>query len=380
MTTHKRDYYEVLGVSRNSTDDDLKKAFRKLAFKYHPDRNKEPEAEEKFKEINEAYQILSDKEKRAQYDRFGHAGVGSSPTGANGSSGFGDVSGFGDIFDSFFGGSGFGRSSRAQNSARRGSDLQYTMTVEFEEAIFGAEREFQIHRTESCSRCRGSKSEPGSSVATCGTCQGSGQVRKAQQSVFGQFVQVGDCNNCKGSGKIVSNPCSSCNGQGRERKNRKLAITIPAGIEEDTQVRLTGEGEHGINGGPPGDLYVAFKIKEHDYFVRDGINIKYRLPINIVRASLGTKIKVPTLDGDYEIDIPPGTQTGRIFRVRGRGVAQLRGDRRGDLLVLIDVRIPKKLDSQQQKLMNELGESLPDTFEDDEDKGIFDKFRSAFTN
>ena len=260
MTTHKRDYYEVLGVSRNSSDDDLKKAFRKLAFKYHPDRSKEAGAERKFKEINEAYQILSDKEKRAQYDRFGHAGVGSSSAGANGFSGFGDTSGFGDIFDSFFGGSGFGRSSRTQNSARRGSDLQYTMTVEFEEAIFGAEKEFQIHRTESCNRCRGSKSEPGSSIAICGTCQGSGQVRKAQQSVFGQFVQVGDCNNCKGSGKIVSNPCSACNGQGRERKNRKLAITIPAGIEEDTQVRLTGEGEHGINGGPPGDLYVAFKI------------------------------------------------------------------------------------------------------------------------
>ena len=380
MTTHKRDYYEVLGVSRNSSDDDLKKAFRKLAFKYHPDRNKEAGAEDKFKEINEAYQILSDKEKRAQYDRFGHVGVGSSSAGANGFSGVGDVSGFGDIFDSFFGGSGFGRSSRTQNSARRGSDLQYTMTVEFEAAIFGAEKEFQIHRTESCSRCRGSKSEPGSSIATCGTCQGSGQVRKAQQSVFGQFVQVGDCNNCKGSGKIVSNPCSSCNGQGRERKNRKLAITIPAGIEEDTQVRLTGEGEHGINGGPPGDLYVAFKIKEHDYFVRDGINIKYRLPINVAQASLGAKLKVPTLDGDHEIEIPPGTQTGRIFRVRGRGVAQLRGDRRGDLLVFIDVRIPKTLDSQQQKLMNELGESLPDTYEDDEDKGIFDKFRSAFTN
>ncbi|PZC43231.1 MAG: molecular chaperone DnaJ [Chloroflexi bacterium] len=374
MTTHKRDYYEVLGVSPNSSDDDLKKAFRKLAFKYHPDRNREAGAEGKFKEINEAYQILSDKEKRAQYDRFGHAGVGSSSAGPNGSSGIGD------IFDSFFGGSGVGRSSRTQNSARRGSDLQYTMAVEFEEAIFGSEKEFQIHRTESCSHCRGSKSEPGSSIATCGTCQGSGQVRKAQQSVFGQFVQVGDCNKCKGSGKIVSNPCSSCNGQGRERKNRKLAITIPGGIEEDTQVRLTGEGEHGINGGPPGDLYVAFKIKEHDYFVRDGINIKYRLPINIAQASLGTKLKVPTLDGDYEIEIPPGTQTGRIFRVRGRGVAQLRGDRRGDLLVLIDVRIPKTLDSQQQKLMNELGESLPENFEDDEDKGIFDKFRSAFTN
>ena len=374
MTTHKRDYYEVLEVSRNSSDDDLKKAFRKLAFKYHPDRNKEAGAEDKFKEINEAYQILSDKEKRAQYDRFGHAGIGSSSVGSNGSSGFGD------IFDSFFGGSGFSRSSRTQNSARRGSDLQYTMAVEFEEAIFGSEKEFQIHRTESCSHCRGSKSEPGSSIATCGTCQGSGQVRKAQQSVFGQFVQVGDCNNCKGSGKIVSNPCSSCNGQGRERKNRKLAITIPGGIEEDTQVRLTGEGEHGINGGPPGDLYVAFKIKEHDYFVRDGINIKYRLPINIAQASLGAKLKVPTLDGDHEIGIPPGTQTGRIFRVRGRGVAQLRGDRRGDLLVFIDVRIPKTLDSQQQKLMNELGESLPESFEDDEDKGIFDKFRSAFTN
>ena len=380
MTTQKRDYYEVLGVPRSSSDDDLKKAFRKLAFKYHPDRNKEAGAEDKFKEVNEAYQVLSDKEKRAQYDRFGHAGLGSASGGNGGFSGFGDVSGFGDIFDSFFGGSGFGRSSNSRSSARRGSDLQYTMSVEFEEAIFGAEKEFQIHRTESCSRCRGSKSEPGSSIATCGTCQGSGQVRKAQQSVFGQFVQVGDCSKCRGSGKIISDPCASCNGQGRERKNRKLAITIPAGIEEDTQVRLTGEGEHGINGGPTGDLYVAFKINDHEYFVRDGINIKYRLAINIAQASLGTKIEVPTLDGAHEIEIPPGTQTGRIFRVRGRGVAQLRGDRRGDLLVLIDVRIPKKLDSKQEELMTELAKSLPDVFEDEEDRGIFDKFRSAFTN
>ena len=374
MTTQKRDYYDILGVSRNASEDDLKKAFRKLAFQYHPDRNKEASAEEKFKEINEAYQVLSDPEKRSQYDRFGHAGLGGS---ASAGDGFGGFSGFGDIFDSFFGGSGFGGSTRSRNSARRGSDLQVTMTVEFEDAVFGTEKDFEVNRTESCSKCRGSKSEPGSSVSNCGTCGGSGQVRKAQQSVFGQFVQVADCGSCRGQGKVVSDPCTQCRGQGRERAKRKLAVTIPPGIEEDTQIRLTNEGEHGINGGPPGDLYIAFRIEEHEYFIRDGINIRYELPVNIAQASLGALIDVPTLDGRVELSVPAGTQPGQIFRIKGKGVAQLQGNRRGDQLVTIDVKVPKKLNKDQKSLLEELGESFP-TIDVEDSDGIFNKFKNTF--
>ena len=374
MTTQKRDYYDILGVPKNASDDDLKKAFRKLAFQYHPDRNKESGAEEKFKEINEAYQVLSDPEKRSQYDRFGHAGLSGS---ASGGDGFGGFSGFGDIFDSFFGGSGFGGSTRNRNSARRGGDLQVTMTVEFEEAVFGTEKDFEVNRIETCSKCRGSKSEPGSTVANCGTCGGSGQVRKAQQSVFGQFVQVADCGACRGQGKVVSNPCGKCRGQGRERVNRKLAVTIPPGIEEDTQIRLTNEGEHGVNGGPPGDLYIGFKVKGHKHFLREGINIRYQLPINIAQASLGSLVYVPTLDGRVELNVPAGTQPGQVFRMKGKGVAQLQGNRRGDQLVTIDVKVPKKLSKEQKILLEQLLDSFPDSDEDDKE-GIFDKFKNTF--
>tara|TARA_B100000676_G_C18088649_1_gene857405 strand:- start:5667 stop:6797 length:1131 start_codon:yes stop_codon:yes gene_type:complete len=374
MTTQKRDYYDILGVPKNASDDDLKKAFRKLAFQYHPDRNKESGAEEKFKEINEAYQVLSDPEKRSQYDRFGHAGLSGS---ASGGDGFGGFSGFGDIFDSFFGGSGFGGSTRNRNSARRGGDLQVTMTVEFEEAVFGTEKDFEVNRIETCSKCRGSKSEPGSTVANCGTCGGSGQVRKAQQSVFGQFVQVADCGACRGQGKVVSNPCGKCRGQGRERVNRKLAVTIPPGIEEDTQIRLTNEGEHGVNGGPPGDLYIGFKVKGHKHFLREGINIRYQLPINIAQASLGSLVYVPTLDGRVELNVPAGTQPGQVFRMKGKGVAQLQGNRRGDQLVTIDVKVPKKLSKEQKILLEQLRDSFPDSDEDDKE-GIFDKFKNTF--
>ena len=374
MTTQKRDYYDILGVPKNASDDDLKKAFRKLAFQYHPDRNKESGAEEKFKEINEAYQVLSDPEKRSQYDRFGHAGLSGS---ASGGDGFGGFSGFGDIFDSFFGGSGFGGSTRNRNSARRGGDLQVTMTVEFEEAVFGTEKDFEVNRIETCSKCRGSKSEPGSTVANCGTCGGSGQVGKAQQSVFGQFVQVADCGACRGQGKVVSNPCGKCRGQGRERVNRKLAVTIPPGIEEDTQIRLTNEGEHGVNGGPPGDLYIGFKVKGHKHFLREGINIRYQLPINIAQASLGSLVYVPTLDGRVELNVPAGTQPGQVFRMKGKGVAQLQGNRRGDQLVTIDVKVPKKLSKEQKILLEQLLDSFPDSDEDDKE-GIFDKFKNTF--
>lgn len=374
MTTQKRDYYDILGVPKNASDDDLKKAFRKLAFQYHPDRNKESGAEEKFKEINEAYQVLSDPEKRSQYDRFGHAGLSGS---ASGGDGFGGFSGFGDIFDSFFGGSGFGGSTRNRNSARRGGDIEVTMTVEFEEAVFGTEKDFEVNRIETCSKCRGSKSEPGSTVANCGTCGGSGQVRKAQQSVFGQFVQVADCGACRGQGKVVSNPCGKCRGQGRERVNRKLAVTIPPGIEEDTQIRLTNEGEHGVNGGPPGDLYIGFKVKGHKHFLREGINIRYQLPINIAQASLGSLVYVPTLDGRVELNVPAGTQPGQVFRMKGKGVAQLQGNRRGDQLVTIDVKVPKKLSKEQKILLEQLRDSFPDSDEDDKE-GIFDKFKNTF--
>jgi molecular chaperone DnaJ len=372
MATQKKDYYEVLGVSRDASDDELKKAFRKLAFKYHPDRNKEDGAEDKFKEINEAHQILSDKEKRAQYDRFGHSGLNGH---SSSSAGFGD---FGDVFDSFFGGSGSSRSSQRRSSARRGSDLQYTMSIEFDAAVFGAEKEFEINRIESCGKCRGSKNEPGTKITSCKTCNGVGQIRKSQQSFLGQVVQVADCDACYGSGKYITTPCSQCRGQGRERNKRKLAVKIPAGIEEDNQIRLTGEGEHGIEGGPPGDLYVAFKIKEHSYFVRDGVNIIYRLPINVAQAALGSKLVVPTLEGEENLQIPAGTQSMQTFRLKGKGVAQLRGSRRGDQLVTVDVQIPNKLTDEQKKIFEKLKDTLPDADEDKKDsKGFFGKFKST---
>ena len=251
------------------------------------------------------------------------------------------------------------------------------MDIVFEEAVFGTEKEFDINRVESCGKCRGSRSEPGSDVETCPNCNGTGQVRRAQQSVFGQFVQVADCNSCRGQGKTIKNPCTNCRGQGRERKDRKMAVTIPPGIEEDTQIRLTGEGEHGTNGGPPGDLYVAFRIEDHEYFVRDGINIRCRLPINITQAALGATLSVPTLGGNEDIDIPAGTQSGQIFRLRGKGVAQLRGSRRGDQLVTIDVRIPGKLSTEQKDLLEQLSQVLPDV-EQEEGEGIFSKFKNAF--
>ncbi len=375
MTTRKRDFYEVLGVSRNASDEDLKKAFRRLAFEYHPDRNKENGAEDKFKEINEAYQVLSDQDKRARYDQFGHAGL--SGSAGSGFGGFDNMGGFGDIFDSFFGGAGFGRTNNRRNSSVRGSDLQYTMSVKFEEAIFGTEKQFDIRRIESCGRCRGSKSEPGAEIETCSTCSGTGQIRRSQQSVLGQFVQVADCNSCRGDGKTIKEYCKQCRGQGRERRSRTMAVTVPPGIEEDTQIRLTGEGEHGVNGGPSGDLYVAFQIEDHDYFVREGINIKSRLPINMAEASLGATISVPTMEGNQDIDIPAGTQNGQMFRIKGGGVAQLRGSRRGDQIVTVEVKIPSKLSSQQKELLEQLKDTLAEEKLESE-AGFFDRFKNTF--
>ena len=358
MTTSKQDFYDTLGISRNASEEDIKKAFRRLALEYHPDRNKRDGAEERFKEINEAYQVLSDPQKRSNYDRFGHAGVGSNG-GARGFEGFEDFGGFGDIFDAFFGG-GFGTRTRT-TSAKRGANLQHSVTVDFEQAVFGTEYEFEIQRTETCSKCKGSRSEPGTSPTTCSNCEGTGQVRRAHQSVFGQFVQVATCGSCRGEGRIITQPCSSCRGTGRERRSPKLAVSIPAGIESGTQIRLSGEGEPGANGGPPGDLYVSVRVKGHPVFQREGYYILYAMRINVAQAALGASVTVSTLDGETKLEIPAGTQSGDVIRLKGKGVPHLRSrQKRGDQLISVVVEMPKSLTDEQRLLFEELAKSLGD--------------------
>jgi molecular chaperone DnaJ len=372
-----RDYYDILGVGRGVGEEDIRKAFRKKAMEFHPDRNKSADAEDKFKEINEAYQVLSDPNKRARYDQFGKAGVGSGPGQPfDGSDGFG---GFGDIFDSFFG-SGSGRRRQAQ----RGSDLQHRVVLSFEESVFGAEREVDLTRLEDCGTCSGAGNDPGTPLETCNTCKGNGQVRRAQRSVFGQFTQVITCASCQGRGSIIKTPCSNCRGGGKERMTRKIAVDIPAGVESGMQVRLTGEGDASSEGGGTGNLYVYIDVQEHQYFDRDGSDLTYILPVNIAEAALGAHKAVPTLDGDdEELKLPQGTQPGTEFRIKGKGVPHLHGNRRGDLRVTVDVRVPGSLDSRQQELLQELSKSFAAANEDaekggygeEDDKGIFDKIK-----
>ena len=351
-----QDYYAVLGVARNASDEEIRRAFRRKAMEYHPDRNKNADAEEKFKEINEAYQVLLDAKKRGQYDRFGRAGVGS---GAHGGSspfdGFDDFGGFGDIFDSFFGNA----SARAGRQPRRGGDLQQQVTLSFEEAVFGAHREVEINRLEVCHHCSGAGNEPGTSVETCSDCRGAGQVRRSQRSVFGQFTQVVGCPACRGRGSVIATPCTNCRGAGRERRKRKIEVKIPGGVESGMQVRLSGEGDAGSDGGGSGNLYVGVNVQEHSLFRRDGTDILYTLPLNIAEAALGVEKTIPTIDGfDEELKLPQGTQPGTEFRIRNKGVPHLHSNRRGDLRVLADVRIPGSLNSHQRELMEELARSF----------------------
>ena len=375
MTTKKRDYYEVLGLARDSSEEGVRKAFRKLALEYHPDRNKSVGAAEKFKEINEAYQVLTDPKKRADYDRFGHEGLAQNGRGFDGFDNFG---GFGDIFDAFFGGS----STRGRSSARRGADLQYRMPIAFEEAVFGVEREFELTRTEVCGHCKGVKSEPGSAPTMCSNCGGTGQVRRNHQSIFGQFVQVATCGTCRGEGRLVTRPCSRCRGTGREQRNRKLAITVPAGIEGGTQIRLAGEGEPGFRGGPPGDLYVSVRVKAHPLFEREGDDIVHRRTVNVAQAALGVTITVPTVDGEEEIEIPQGAQTGDVIRLKGKGVPHLGNRRqRGDHLVTLLVSTPRVLTEEQRRLLQELSKTLgDDAGTPRDDKSWFDKIKDSLGN
>ncbi|HAA94967.1 MAG TPA: molecular chaperone DnaJ [Dehalococcoidia bacterium] len=369
------DYYDLLGVSRGVGDEDIRKAFRRKAMEFHPDRNKSPDAEEKFKEINEAYQVLSDANKRAQYDQFGKAGVGANGGAGQPFDGFDVFGGFGDIFDSFFG-DGTGRRAR---QAQRGSDLQQRVVLNFEEAVFGAEREVEVTRLENCSVCSGAGNEPGTPLDTCNTCKGNGQVRRAQRSVFGQFTQVTTCTSCQGRGTIIKTVCSNCRGGGKERKSRKIAVNIPAGVESGIQVRLTGEGDAGSEGGGPGNLYVYLDVQEHQFFHREGSDLIYELPINIAEAALGVDKSIPTLDGDdEELSLPQGTQPGSEFRIRGKGVPHLNGSRRGDLRVSVDVRVPGSLDDRQRELLEELADSFgTPTGDGGDDKGLFDKIKEA---
>ena len=371
----KRDYYEVLGVSKGASEEQIRKAFRKKAMDYHPDRNKNPDAEEKFKEVNEAYQVLMEPQKRAQYDRFGHAGVTSSGGFSRDFEGFDVFGGFGDIFDSFFGdAAGRGQGRRSQ----RGNDVQYGVTLPFEDAVFGVEREVEVTRVEKCRECHGSGSNPGTNPGKCDTCRGVGQVRRAQRSVFGQFTQVTTCPTCRGKGTVITSPCNSCHGVGTERRTRKIAVRIPAGVEGGMQIRLTGEGDVGINGGPSGNLYIHISVKEHAFFHRDGDDLVYELPINFVQATLGDDVEVPTLNGRETLKIPAGTQPGAVFRIKGKGVPQVNGHRRGDLLVPVKLQVPTSLDSRQRKLLEDLEKTMEKPSEDfSKDKSWLGKIKDS---
>jgi molecular chaperone DnaJ len=372
--TNKRDYYDILSIPRAASEEDVKKAFRRLALEYHPDRNKHTDAEDRFKEINEAYQVLSDQEKRAAYDRFGHAGVGANG-GSRGFEGVDNFGGFGDIFDAFFGGS----ERRGRSEARPGRDLQAGLTIAFEEAVLGTRRDVEISRVESCERCKGNRAEPGTAIKECSTCHGRGEVRRSQQSLFGQFVQVVACPTCAGEGQVASQPCSQCRGSGHERRTRKMPVSVPAGVEDGMRIRLDGEGDAGSRGGPDGDLYLVLHVKEHRLFRREEINLLFELPINFAQAALGDTIEVPTLQGRTSLTIPQGAQSGTLLRIKGEGVPRLRGNGRGDLVVTLRVVTPKSLDPEARRLLEELAKLLEVVDGDDGDKRWFERIKGAFT-
>ncbi len=351
----QRDYYDVLGVPKGAPQDEIKSAFRRLARQYHPDVSQEPDAEERFKEANEAYAVLSDEEKRAAYDRYGHAGV----------KGMGGVPpdfsvDFSDIFEEFFGGlGGFGRTSRrSRNMPHRGADLQLKVELAFEESVFGVEKEIEFTRDETCATCQGRGAEPGTSPTRCTTCNGQGEVRQVRQTILGSMVQVATCPTCNGAGETISSPCHTCGGRGVERKSRKKVINIPGGVDNGTQIRLAGEGQPGVNGGPNGNLYLVIQVKPHKYFRRRGEDIMLDLNINIAQATLGADVEVPSVDGAEKLKIPAGIQPGKVLRLRNKGFPYLRGTGRGDQLVVINIEIPKHLTGEQRKLFEQLAKSL----------------------
>jgi len=380
----KRDYYEILSVERTATDGEIKSAYRKLALKYHPDRNPgDKQAEERFKECAEAYAVLADSEKRAAYDRFGHAGVASA-AGAGGFDpsvftgfedilgGLGDIFGFGDLFGG----------GRRRGGPQRGRDLRYDLEISFEESSQGAETSIQIPREENCDSCKGSGAAPGTQPTICNMCRGQGQVRTQQ----GFFTVARTCPQCRGNGKTISKPCTTCRGAGRVAKERKITVKIPAGIATGQQLRLQGEGEAGFAGGPPGSLYVVIQVQEHEFFRRDGMNLFCEVPVNFTTVVMGGEIEVPTLDGIETVKVPEGTQTGTTLRLRGKGMPDVNGRGRGDIFATVQVRTPKKLNKEQRQAIEQLSKVLPrDKFEprkrDDEhqeERNLFDRMKDMF--
>jgi molecular chaperone DnaJ len=362
-----RDYYEVLEVTRGASQAEIKRSFRKLAMKYHPDRNPGDDgAHARFKELSEAYEVLSDPGKRNQYDTFGRVGGGG---------GFGDAfagAGFGDLFDMFFGGQG---GARQRGGPRRGGDMRFILQIDFEEAVFGSEKEIEVPRPEVCPTCSGSGAEPGSTPERCPDCGGQGQVRRVAQSVFGQVVNVVTCPRCRGEGEIIEDPCPTCRGAGRVQSTKRLKVKIPAGVDDGDQIRLPGEGEGGSRGGGYGDLYVAMSVRPHSLLRRQGRDIYYDLGVNFSQAALGDHIEVPTVDGPVKLEVPPGTQYGSRLRLAGRGVPHVRSGRRGDQIVVVHVVTPSKLDAKQKQALEQLGgrTGLPT----EAPKNVFERLRES---
>lgn len=369
----KRDYYEVLGLSKGASDDEIKRAYRKLVRQYHPDVNEESDSEERFIEVKEAYDVLSDSQKRAIYDQYGHVdpnqGVGGGFSGS-------DFSGFGDIFDIFFGG---GRHTKDPNAPQRGGDLQYTMQIEFREAVFGKEMDVTVPRIEQCDTCHGSGAKPGTKLDTCTTCHGTGQQEMVQNMPFVRMVNRRACMTCQGRGKIVREKCRSCHGSGTIKRQRIIHVRVPAGVDDGAQLRMSGEGESGLRGGPNGDLYIIIRVKPHEFFQRDGEDIYCEIPLTFAQAALGDEIEIPTLTGRIKLKIPAGTQTGTFFRLRNKGVLRLRESGQGDQHVKVVVVTPTKLSEEQKELLRQFAQKSgeqPNYCESEE--SFFDRIKRAF--
>ncbi len=345
------DFYNQLGVSRDADADTLKRAYRRLARQYHPDINKEPGAEERFKEIGRAYEVLGDPDKRARYDQFGEAGLG----GSGGMPDMGDMGGFADIFETFFGGAGGGGSRQQRRGPQQGDDLRYDLTIDFNQAVFGEEKEIKIPHLETCDVCGGSGSKPGSGPTTCQTCGGAGQVRRATRTPFGSFTQVSDCPTCNGVGQVISNPCQSCGGQGVKQVRKKLRINIPAGVDTGTRLRVSGEGNAGKKGGPSGDLYVFLKVKSHPRLKRDGLNIHSEVNVSYLQAILGDTIEVDTVDGPASLQIPSGTQPSEVLILDNKGIPKLGNPvARGNHCIAVKIKIPSRLSEEEKTLLEKL--------------------------
>ncbi|MGI5929335.1 molecular chaperone DnaJ [Pseudoflavonifractor sp.] len=384
MPEQKRDYYEVLGVSKGASDDEIKKAYRKMAKQYHPDLNPgDKTAEAKFKEVNEAYEVLSDKEKRSRYDQFGHAGVdpnfgagAGDPFGGFSGADFGDID-LGDIFGSFFGGGFGGGSSSRRNGPMKGDTLRAGVTITFEEAAFGCEKEIILNREETCETCHGSGCEPGTTAEICPNCRGTGTVRIQRGGGAFTFATSAPCSKCGGTGKIIHQPCKTCNGSGSVRKQRKITVKIPAGIDNGQAVSLRGQGGAGRNGGPAGDLIISVTVRPHAFFKRDGTSVYLEQPVSFLQATLGAELEIPTIDGKVKWTLPEGTQPGTTFRLRGKGIPSINGRGRGDQFVTVQVQVPKNLTREQKEALHAYGQAMGEIPADHEDglKGFFDKKR-----